>query len=130
MYERKKIKRTLLPEMVKEFHEETGMDEADAKLAILTTMKVIKRHVLAGERVVIQEFGTFFFRKISGRVQRSPMIGGDAEIPPTWRPIFTAAFSFRDEMQKNHEEEIWPREDYERVDVVLTHPGIKPGKSK
>jgi DNA-binding protein HU-beta len=75
-----------------------GVTRDVANDAIDAVIAEIRAAVAAGERVVIQDFGTFERRDRAARTARNPQTGEPIDVEATKAPAFKAAKAFKDQV--------------------------------
>ena len=75
--------------------------KTEARDAVELMISAIKEAVLAGERVTISEFGTFYLQFRRAKKGRNPKTGVEVDIPPRKVVKFTPSPKFNDMIIKD-----------------------------
>jgi DNA-binding protein HU-beta len=78
--------------------EKTGLNKKESTKAMQAVLDVIMEEVSAGKRISLPGFGTFTLKERAARKGRNPQTGEELEIAASKSPGFSAAKSWKDEI--------------------------------
>jgi len=74
--------------------------DADVKTIIDAALTIITEQLAAGEPITLQGFGTFEVRERDATTARNPRTGESVSVPAKKVPVFKAAKSLKDAVDK------------------------------
>lgn len=83
-------------ELVSALAHRTGMTKVDAAVATGALFQIISDALVAGEKVRVDDFGTFEVKNRAPRVGRNPRANVPVNIPARKAPSFTAHKTLKD----------------------------------
>lgn len=85
-------------ELVAALAEHTGATKVDAAIMVGTMFKIITDALTAGNKIRIDDFGTFEVKKRAPRTGRNPKAGVPVPIPACRAPVFKAHKTLKDSL--------------------------------
>ncbi len=90
-------------EFIVALKEKLGKSTAEADATLNTVLGLIQERLEAGDRITFTGFGTFEVRERKARRGVSIKTGKPIDIPPGFRPTFTAGAVLKESISTSHE---------------------------
>ena len=87
-------------ELIAEIAKKTGLSKTDSTKALDAITASVSKTLVAGNKVILVGFGTFYVSKRAATTGRNPRTGASIKIPASKQPKFKAGKGLKDAVNK------------------------------
>ena len=83
-------------ELIQKLAQECNLSQDDAKMCVDIFVDKMREALLAGNRIEVRGFGSFFMKEYGGYTGRNPKTGEKVQVKPKKMPFFRAGKELKD----------------------------------